>query len=141
MIFAVSGVTPEWGWQAICFILAGIAVTAQVLGMVRGGRAQKREVSFTEQYATKAEVQAVDSKVEILKADIVRNGETRRAAIEQKVEVARQEARHDTAELHKKVNDLAKEVASGNAQTEMINQNLQLLTAEVRRAPLGRAGI
>lgn len=62
---AINGVSPEWGWQAICFLIAAVSVVASVAQISNGRRTQRREVSMIEGTATTAEVLAVKRDLEV----------------------------------------------------------------------------
>lgn len=105
------------------FGLLCLMVTVQLATLFNIRRQQKRE----EEFATKAEIARVDNKVETLRSDIVKNGETRRISIEAKVEEARQETRDAAGDLRGKIDCLGSEVAELRGETKMITQALARL--------------
>lgn len=135
--------------ERVSFEQLGIAVAIllllipAVISIASFLRTPKRQVSFETEYATRdeveqvrADVQVVDEKVEALRGDIVRNGETRRIAIENKVEEARCESREGMMEVHKEISGLASDMAEMKGETKIITQ--QLARMEMRS---GRTGI
>lgn len=141
----MNGVEASLGWQLVVFGMAMSSVAVGWLSYLAARRRDKRE----EDYATKAEITRVDGKVDALERQIVINGENRRQAIEAKVEAARLEARQEAAELRSEIANVDKSLGVLQGETEMINQNVQTLTATVNRIAdrqiavpnLGRPGI
>jgi hypothetical protein len=78
------------------------------------------------------EISQVDSKVETLRADIVRNGEQRKTSIEAKVEAVRMEVRQDIQELHTKVNQVDKTVAANTTATQLLHGQLVALDGRLQ---------
>jgi hypothetical protein len=108
----------------LCFLQA-IALVLQIAG---ARKAQRREVSFETVFASKesvdevrGEVRAVKVDVMKLKDDIIRNGETRRMAIEGKVEETRQEQRESAAALQQEI----RRGEVGRGEAERRNRNDQ----------------
>jgi septal ring factor EnvC (AmiA/AmiB activator) len=98
-----------------------------VMSVLNYLRPQKRLVEMQAEYATKADVQVVDSKVEKLKSEIITNGEQRKAAIEAKVENARCESREDANEIKRDMAVLSREISELKGETQMITQSLARL--------------
>jgi hypothetical protein len=61
---AIDGVKPEWGWQAVLFAFAIAGITAAWMQALNGRRAQKRDVTLMEEFATRKELSALAEKVE-----------------------------------------------------------------------------
>lgn len=135
--------------EKISFAQMGVAVAIAILSIHpilalltffgMGGR-QKREVSFTEDYATRAEVKAVDlrvqnvdGKVEALKTEIVRNGEIRKQAIEAKVEAARSETQEAAAKLNDKIERNNREIGEVNTKCDAMDQQLCAMDTKLTR--------
>lgn len=134
--------------EKITFAQMGLAVAIFImaihptLALVSFFRTQKRVVSMETEYATRealeqvrSDVEIVDGKVETLKAEIIRNGETRKAAIESKVEAARCEARDSADELRKDIGAVQSDLSELKGETKMITQSLARL--EMRSYPDG----
>lgn len=66
MIFAaeLSAVNPKWGWEAVLFLFAVSGITAAWMQALNGRRAQKRDVTLMEEFATRKELAALAEKVE-----------------------------------------------------------------------------
>lgn len=138
----MNGVDASLGWQLVVFGMAMSSVAVGWLSYLAARRRDKRE----EDYATKAEIARVDSKVDSLDRRIIVNGDARRVAIEGKVEEARSEARQEAAELRSEIAKVDKSLGVLQGETEMINQNVQTLTATINRIAdnqirAGRPGI
>src|ERR1044071_2514375 len=88
------------------FFLLILQTVALLMTVANIRRQAKREDDF----ATKAEIGKVDTKLESFKAEVIRNGDVRKQQIEQKVESARCEARESAAELHEKINGVKEDV-------------------------------
>lgn len=143
---AIDQVNPELGWKLICFCIAGLSGAASVVQIAQSKRTQRREISFETEFATResveevrGEVQVVDRKVEKLKSEIISNGESRRIAIESKVEAARCEARDRADELNGKLDQVNQSVHELKGETKMITQSLARL--EMRPAYVDRGGV
>lgn len=115
-----------------------------IVGWVRARNVQKREVSFSDTYATAGELRRVerdlnerivglDRDLKALKDSISENGEQRRIAIESKVEAARSEARKAAEKLDEKVNSVARDVSKLQNASESTNQKITLMDAKLDR--------
>jgi hypothetical protein len=136
----MSQITPDdvGRFVMICLLFASV-----IIGILNYTRTQKRQVSFETEYATRqeveqvrADVQVVDGKVETLTANIVSNGESRRVAIESKVEDVGRESRKGIGEVKTELASLASGLAELKGETKIITQ--QLARMEMRS---GRTGI
>jgi hypothetical protein len=76
----LSAVNPEWGWQAVLFAFAIAGITAAWMQALNGRRAQKRDVTLMEEFATRKELaqlaDKVESKFEDLRSEL-KDAETR----------------------------------------------------------------
>lgn len=115
----------------VAFLLLCLVATVQIATLTNIRRQQKRE----EEFATKAEIKRVDDKVDVVRtesrneiaifrAEVIRNGDVRRVAIETKVEEKAKEARADSAELRDKIDLVSTEVSEMRGETRMIQQTL-----------------
>ncbi len=91
--------------------LTSLAVS--VLAIVRGGRVQKREVSFGTEHARKEEVKKLAEDLEGLKADILRTrealsheGRERSTKLYAKIEEVRKEVKDDSVAMHRRIDDM-----------------------------------
>jgi predicted nuclease with TOPRIM domain len=91
----LEAVNPNWGWTAVLFLVGVIGITTSIVQAANGRRAQKRDVTLMEDFATRRELnnlaEKVESKFEALrgelqelrgemqedKNEIVKSGETR----------------------------------------------------------------
>ncbi len=118
-----------------------LSLVVNVVALVRTGRAQKREVTFSGEYqpkgnyATKAELDAVETRISVqvggverdvktLRGEIIANGEVRRQSIEGKVEGVRHELDGKIGLVHEKINKVDKEVGGIKSATDLQNQQL-----------------
>jgi hypothetical protein len=106
----MNGVTPEVGWQIVCFCLAASALWSSWRQANNGRHAQRRIVEFTEEFATKESVAE-------LKTSLRDIGD---------------EVRSNTAELHSRITEVAREVSLAAGETRVMNQNFAQLSLEVR---------
>lgn len=70
----LSAVDPRWGWTMVLFLFAVSGITAAWMQAINGRRAQKRDVTLMEEFATRRELNAlaerVDSKFEDLRCEL-----------------------------------------------------------------------
>lgn len=60
----LSAVDPKWGWNMFLFAFATAGITAAWMQALNGRRAQKRDVTLMEEFATRRELAALAEKVE-----------------------------------------------------------------------------
>lgn len=118
MLFAADAPTADFTLQAL--LLAGLLGNAIVAWLAISGRkdAQRRQISFETEFATKEEMRELrDSLREMendlahLKDSIVENGEKRRIAIEHKLDTRAGTIEHKLEALQETVGKIAVELA------------------------------
>lgn len=76
----LSAVDPKWGWNMFLFAFAIAGITAAWMQALNGRRAQKRDVTLMEEFATRKELstlaEKVDSRFEDLRQEL-KQSETR----------------------------------------------------------------
>lgn len=143
-----GGVDPAFGWQWLVMLVILLQVASMVMGLVRGGTKQRREVEIIEGGMSKiecekhraAEAERMDKLERIQKED--------RAALDAKIQSSVQSVsdrlRQDVGGLHEKINSVSRdmteqtnqvsrEVSELNASMKIVLQQLAILNARLDR--------
>jgi DNA helicase TIP49 (TBP-interacting protein) len=125
-------------WVGIFIVL--LSAAANVVAIIATFRTQRRRVQMEDTYATTTHVSKVETELEALKKQIVVNGDTRKAAIEGKVEALRLEVKRDVEKVQEKINEVGLEVSACAKSCEMTNTQVLHLVDAVRRLGSGGGG-
>lgn len=137
MFVAQASPDPVIAWNVVLTFLILVTLAATIVGLVRGNRAQKREVTFGFEPASKSEFDALaaeNSRVhDQLFSKISTVGRLADEKLEERMKEVHAERREDIRTLHQEINDVGKKVAGLEKETEIQNQRMASMDAKLDR--------
>jgi len=121
MFAQIDKVDPSYLHQFMLVVVVLVSMAVNVVTLVRGGRIQRREVSFTEGMVTKDQCGLKHVGIEQRVATVEKDIHELRTWQAEQMEKLRREIKTDISTLHGRINDVLSAVAEVRGEIRRIN--------------------